>query len=133
MRKNLATKDISFVSLQAEIFIFKVASKQRLQSGMYGGEIHDVVEKLIEIGNKNGWKYEVYHHDISYDVTEIFDPQSPEGNLLLDFLTVTANFREKEDRQLVEETLALIKDTTVVRDGKRFAEKKDSLVIIHKN
>lgn len=82
---------------------------------MYGGEIHDVVEKLIEIGNKNGWKYEVYHHDISYDVTEIFDPQSPEGNLLLDFLTVTANFREKADRQLVEETLALIKDTTVVR------------------
>ena len=113
--------------------MFKVALKQRLQSGVYGDGTHDVVEKIVEVANKNGWKYEVDHHDSSYDVTEVFDPTSTEGNRLLDFMTVTANFREMADPQLVEETLALIKDLSVVRDGKHFAEKKDSLVIIHKN
>ena len=63
----------------------------------------------------------------------MFDPSSTEGNLLLDFLTYTVNFRETADKQLVEETLALIKDLTIVKDGKRLGEKKDFLVVIYKN
>ena len=90
-------------------------------------------EKLIRISSANGWKYEVYTQEYSIDVTEVFDPNSTEGNLLLDFLTYTVNLRETADKQLVEETLALIKDLTIVRDGKRFGEKKDFLVVIYKN
>ena len=90
-------------------------------------------EKLIRIASANGWKYEVYTHEYSIDVTEVFDPNSTEGNLLLDFLTYTVNFRETADKQLVEETLALIKDLTIVKDGKRLGEKKDFLVVIYKN
>ena len=89
-------------------------------------------QKLIHIANQNGWKHEVYTQEYTIDVTEVFDPQSTEGNLLLDFLTHTLNFRETADKQLVEETLALIKDLTYVKDGKRYGEKKESLVIISK-
>ena len=67
-----------------------------------------------------------------YDVTDVFDEQSTEGNLLLDFLTQTVNFREMADKQLVDETLALIKELTTVKDRKRLGDKKESLIIIYK-
>lgn len=84
---------------------------------------HETAEKLITIANENGWKHEVYTHEYELDVTDVFDPRSTEGNLLLDFLTQTVNYREVADKKLVEETLALIKDLSIERDGKNFGEK----------
>ena len=92
----------------------------------------ETTDKIIKIANDNGWKHEIYTQEYSIDVTEVFDEESTEGNLLLDFLTHTVNFRETTDKQLVEETLALIKDVTTVKDGKRLGEKKDSLLFIFK-
>ena len=73
-------------------------------------EGYQTAEKLIQIANENGWKHEVHTQEYSIDVTEVFDPKSSEGNRLLDFLTHTVNFRETAEEQLVEETLALIRD-----------------------
>ena len=95
-------------------------------------ENYETAEKIIKIANDNGWKHEIYSQEYSIDVTEVFDEKSTEGNLLLDFLTHTVNFREKADKQLVEETLALIKDLTTVKDGKRLGDKKESLLFIYK-
>ena len=80
---------------------------------------------------EHGWKHEVYNNEYSIDVTDVFDEVSREGNLLLDFLTHTANFRETGDKQLVKETLALIKDLSTDKDGRHFGEKKESLVVIY--
>ena len=93
---------------------------------------HETAEKLITIADENGWKHEVYTHVYELDVTDVFDPRSTEGNLLLDFLTQTVNYREVADKKLVEETLALIKDLSIERDGKNFGEKKESLIIMYK-
>lgn len=71
---------------------------------------HETAEKLITIANENGWKHEVYTHEYELDVTDVFDSRSTEGNLFLDFLTQTVNYREVADKNLVEETLDLIKD-----------------------
>ena len=103
--------------------------QQKLQWHV-GSEIYDVVDKMIQIANKNGWKIEVHDQEYSIDVTEVFDPHSTEGNLLLDFLTQTENFRNTEDKEFVEETLSFIRDLTFVKDGKLFGEKKESLVVI---
>lgn len=46
-------------------------------------------QQLVEIAKSKGWKHEVYIKDYSIDVTDLFDPKSTEGNLLLDFLTHT--------------------------------------------
>ena len=62
----------------------------------------------------------------------MFDEKSTEGNLLLDFFTHTRNFRKTTDQQKVEETLALIKDNTIVKDGKLVGEKDKSLILIYK-
>ena len=97
-----------------------------------GSESYETSEKIIKIANDKGWKHEVYTQEYSIDVTEVFDEKSTEGNLLLDFLTHTENFRETADEQLVEETLALIKDMTILKDGKRLGKKIESLVIIYK-
>ena len=74
----------------------------------------------------------MYTHEYELDVTDAFDPRSTEGNLLLDFLTQTVNYREVADKKLVEETLVLIKDLSIERDRKNFGEKKESLVIMYK-
>ena len=90
-------------------------------------------DQLVRIANRNGWEHEVYTQEYSLDVTEVFDPKSAEGNLLLDFLTQKMNFRETTDQQLVEETLALIRDLSFDKDGKRIGEIKTALVVINKN
>ena len=96
------------------------------------GDNYETQEKLIKIANERGWKHEIYSQEYSIDVTDVFDEKSTEGNLLLDFLTHTVNFRETADKQLVDETLALIKELTTVRDGKRFGDKTESLIFIYK-
>ena len=95
-------------------------------------EVYETTDEMIKIANDNGWKHEIYTKEYYIDVTEVFDEKSTEGNLLLDFLTHTVDFRETADKQLVEETLALIKDLTTVKDGKRLGEKKESLLFIYK-
>lgn len=95
-------------------------------------ESFETAEKLFEISERHGWKHEVYTHEYSIDVTEIFDPQSTEGTLLLDFITHTENFRGTADKKLLQETLALIKDLSTLKDGKRLGEKKESLIFIYK-
>ena len=88
--------------------------------------------QLVEIAKSKGWKHEVYMNEYSIDVTEVFDPKSTEGNLLLDFLTHTINFRETAEKQVVEETLPVVRDHTVFKDGKRLGKKKDWLIALYK-
>ena len=95
-------------------------------------ENYETAEKLIDIAKTRGWKHEVYTKEYSIDVTEVFDPKSTKGNLLLDFLTHTVNFRETAEKQLVEETLAFMRDHTILKDGKRLGEKTESLIAIYK-
>ena len=92
----------------------------------------EMARQLVGIAKRKGWKHEVYIKEYSIDVTEVFDPKSTEGNLLLDFLTHTVNFRETADKQLVQETLAMVTDHTTLKDGKRLGKKKDSLVALYK-
>ena len=95
-------------------------------------ESFETAEKMFEIAEKHGWKHEVYTYEYSIDVTEIFDPQSSEGNLLLDFITHTENFRGTADKKLLQETLALIEDLSTLKDGKRLGKKKESLIFVYK-
>ena len=80
--------------------------------GQKNGAIENLEKagQLVEIAKSKGGKHEVYMNEYSIDVTEVFDPKSTEGNLLLDFLTHTINFRETADKQVVEETLAVVRD-----------------------
>ena len=104
----------------------------KLKQNTHWAEKEKAIEKIIKIASDNGWKHDVYTEEYSIDVTEVFDEKSTEGNLLLDFLTHTEHFREKADKKLVEETLELIKDLTILKDGKRLGEKKELLIIISK-
>lgn len=56
--------------------------------------IYDTAEKITRAAEDNGWKYDIHTQEYSIDVTEVFDENSTNGNLLLDFLTHTENFRE---------------------------------------
>ena len=110
-----------------------VMSKQKKRcNGKKATKSFETAEKLIQIANNNGWKHEVYTIEYPIDVTEVFDPQSTEGNLLLDFLTHTVNFRKTADKLLVEETLALIESVSVVKNGKSIGEGMEALLVIQK-
>lgn len=88
---------------------------------------------MLEITSKYSWKYEVYTKEIFIDVTVVtvvFDPESTEGNHLLDFLTNTKNFRDTADKRLVEETLALIEDIPTAKDEKHIGGGNEQLFVI---
>ena len=128
--KKLRDKGHFVCIVAGDDLIYWVSLKQRKQwQGNVASEGYQTAEKLIQIANENGWKHEVHTQEY---VTEVFHPKSSEGNRLLDFLTHTVNFRETAEEQLVEETLALIRDRTTVKDGKRLGGKKESLVVIYK-
>ena len=95
-------------------------------------EISDKSEKLIQIAKKHNWNYEVHTSEYAIDFTHIFDPKSTEGNLLLDFMTHTVDYRNTADKQLVQETLAFIDEKTVLKDGKKIGKGEFSLVVISK-
>ena len=132
--KELSEKGVLVCLIAGRDLIYWVTSRQNIQ--WHGrdkdSEKHDTAEEIIKIAKNNGWKHEIYSQEYSIDVTDVFDEKSTEGNLLLDFLTHTVNFRETADKQLVEETLVLIKELTTVKDGKHFGDYKESLIIIYK-
>ena len=53
-------------------------------------------------------------------------------NQLKEICSSTSCFRDQVDKLLAEETLALIKELTTVKDGKRFGDKMESLIFIYK-
>ena len=87
-------------------------------------------ELLSRSAGDNGWKHDVYTENIlSMSPKCLMTNQQKE---VIDFQTHTAHFREKADKKLVEETLELIKDLTILKDGKRLGQKKDLPIIISK-
>ena len=91
------------------------------------------VEKIFKIiVGEAGWRYDVHNLEYEIDVTDVFDTESTEGNLLLDVLTHIKNFRDTADEQVVEEKLALIKDLSTVKDERHFGNKTESFFIIYK-
>ena len=133
--KVLSERGVFVCLVEDEDFVYETLRKSS-QWQWHGkdkdGEKDAIAEEIIKIAENNGWKHEIYSQEYSIDVTDVFDEKSTDGNLLLDFLTQTWNFRETADKQLVEETLALIQELTTVKDGKRYGDKKESLIIIHK-
>jgi len=128
---------VFMVGSSRENLISSVLQKQRLPDwhgtpDEKNPESFETAEKMIEIAEKYGWKREVYTQEYPVDVTEIFDPQSAEGNLLLDFFTHTKNYRSTADKKLLQETLSLIDDLSTLKDGKRLGVKKESLISIYK-
>ena len=131
--KELSDKGVFVCLIEGKDLIHWTARKNNQWHGKdKDSEKYEPAEEIIKIAENNGWKHEVYSQEYSIDVTDVFDEKSTEGDLLLDFLTQTENFRETADKQLVEETLSLIKELTTVKDGKRVGDKKESLILIYK-
>ena len=89
-------------------------------------------QSISQVVKQHGWKYQEYKDEYMVDITEIMDDQSETGNLLLDFLTHTTNFRHTADRQMTKEILDLIDDLSMEKDGKRFCKKVDYYTFIFK-
>ena len=89
------------------------------------------IQPLVDIVAKNGWRHEVYHLDQHVDVTTIFDESSVEGNLLLDFLTQTVDFRKVNDEKKVTEVMQFWLDNSVVSDDcRRLVQGKLGIIVI---
>ncbi|XP_020912938.1 histamine N-methyltransferase B [Exaiptasia diaphana] len=87
---------------------------------------------IVEIVRQNGWRHEVYRKDYFTDVTQVFDEESIEGNLLLDFFAHSEDFRLNDDHEKVKITLDCIKEMSTFEDGKFLAKKHEDVLIIFK-
>ena len=74
----------------------------------------------------------MFSQEYEEDVTEVFDENSTQGNLLLDFMTHSVNFRGTAGQARIDKVLSFILDHTIDRDGKRLGKKIDVLLVISK-
>ena len=90
-----------------------------------------ISDMLIDIAKQRALKYDIYFPELFIDFTDVSDPQSEEGNLLLDFITNTEHFRKNADKHVLEKALALVEQFTMEKDGKRVGKQKEFLVFLH--
>ena len=125
-----------FVSIMDDNSLINWVLEKQGEHALFKDRNHGGVEKsrrLTQIAEKHGFKYEMHSQNYLMEVTDLMDEKSIEGNLLLDFLTQTENFRRVACKELVEETLALIDRMTVIKEKKRLYEgTTESLVLIYK-
>ena len=90
---------------------------------------------LVNIARKNSWKYEELwkvHYQI--DITCCFDESSPEGNILLDFLTHQRDFRVTAGKTLYKEAMDFLnQESSTGDDGRKLIKKSEiTAVVIYK-
>ena len=135
MENELSANGSLFIMVEGPDLSFWVQYKERFSDrhAKPGDSFKTVeVEKIFKIIEEAGWRYDVHNLEYEIDVTDVFDAESTEGNLLLDFLTHIKNFRDTADEQVVEEKLALIKDLSTVKDERNFGNKMESFFLICK-
>ena len=88
--------------------------------------------EIVEIVRKNGWRHEIYRKESSTDVTEVFEEESIEGNLLLDFFAHSQDFRLNDNPEKVQTTLECIKEMSTFENGRFLAKNHDDVHIIFK-
>ena len=76
-----------------------------------------ISEELIKIAEKHGWKHEINSKKLFVDVTEVLNTDSVEGNLLLDFLAGTEDFRKSANKHVLEVTLELIEQLSKMENA----------------
>ena len=100
-----------------------------LQNKNSGLTTYEVISSVIE---KYSWKYEEHTNENEFDVSDVFDETSKEGNDLLDFLRFTVDFRSNNTPEDVQRVfLDLIQIYSVSRDGKYFVNCEQKIIIIH--
>ena len=91
------------------------------------------LDEVMETVAKNGWKHEKFTQEYEMDVTEVFNEDSVQGNLLLDFMTGSVqSFRGTAEKAHIEKVLSEVQNYTVERGGRRIAKKIDVVLIISK-
>jgi len=112
-----------------------------LSSGLYyiipgafqDDELQQTKQNIIQVINKHGWKYKQHIVQLEIDVTEVFDELSVTGNLLLDFLMQTLNFRATASESKVQEVLDLINKSSATVSDKRLLPYTNYIIFILKN
>lgn len=89
-------------------------------------------ENILKVADENRWKYETFPQEILIDITDIFEEESEEGNVLLDFLTTVKKFRVETSATEVKQALQAFEEASVEKDGKLFLKRANNLVIIHR-
>lgn len=94
--------------------------------------INHVGSEVASVASRNNWRYEVHTREYTIDVTEVFDEHSTEGNLLLDFFSLTMNFRAKSKPETITAVLETIKNNSTFYDGKILAKRYEDTHFIFK-
>ncbi|XP_067058136.1 histamine N-methyltransferase-like [Acropora muricata] len=91
-------------------------------------------KEIIAIARRNNWRYEeIPTVNYEMDISGLFDENSPTGNLMLDFLTHTVNFRLTADRALFSEIMDLIRQSSITDEkGKTLLKFETAAVFIYK-
>ena len=90
-------------------------------------------QDVVAVAKKHNFPFKQYSKECYLDVTEVFNDTSEQGSDLLDFITLSINFRSTASFQEVGEVVSFVeKISSVQQDGKRLAKGSVVAVIIKK-
>ena len=90
-------------------------------------------QDVVAVAKKHNFPFKQYSKECYLDVTEVFNDTSEQGSDLLDFITLSINFRSTASFQEVGEVVSFVeKISSVQQDGKRLAKGSVMAVIIKK-
>lgn len=90
----------------------------------------DPYHEVLKSSAKRSMNCLEFRQTLPIDVTDIFNENSEEGSLLLDFCSQTKDFRKTADRQHADRVLSIINRKAIEKDGKRFGDKIDILLVV---
>jgi hypothetical protein len=94
---------------------------------------HRSKPRFTDLAKKFNYEYESIKFNYTIDVSKVFQENSKEGNLLLDFLTFKPNFRQTTDKKLVDKVCQELRDmSTEDKEGKLWVTSEDDLTVIYK-
>ena len=90
-------------------------------------------KEIIAIAQRNNWRYEeIPTVKYEMDISDLFDENSQTGDLMLDFLTHTVNYRKTTDPVLFNEFMDLIRQSSITDEkGKTFLGSEIAAVLIY--
>lgn len=96
-------------------------------------QLLDRTDEILQIADKNGWKYTTYINEHYFDVSEVFEDTSMDGNLMLDFFVLKSHFRSQGNGEDIEEVFKIIKEHSIYKEDRYFAKKSQRIIFIHNN
>ena len=90
-------------------------------------------QRVLELARREGYTATSFELDIKWDLTDLFDEKSELGDRLIDFLTMTAYFRNTAPAEKFDELMSFWRSScSEDEDGRMYTFAGEKMILVSK-